>query len=576
MTLDDLLLEISYKLPKGYPTLVDGKFVDREEVLLINKFLLKEGLGELPLPPEKNQIILKEATSTDQKEITVCVVADLCNLFGTKMATALKSPDPTNVLSAASVTSAKQLAAILAKSRYNFYESNIPALISLLGLLGLDPKTKADDDIVINSIASGLAIYKRYKKVYLIRDDDNFFEVKKHGPKLWKNEFGETLFEDNWCPADIFISKTEPSSITSKALKATSLNTHTNTPALNEYFSNPKTGLEAGKFIGISLKQEQAQAGKGTKFTTNVLLGDVKEKTSTVNNDVKGIMIAYKGFARYESKPTKKDMKQPAAKILEKGLNVLQIKLNVKQGKELFDRLNLGEVSDILNNIGTIQNYHNIKNSKSFLKKQYNSLRSFIDMVNRKATKTAKNVGSIDEKKNMFIESRKNFVKALTKSNVVVKEVTSSEDLINTMEKKLQGTQFDIYMVQKISTYDFFVDIFNNWTSATKELKSYFKKMSAVSNPFVALAMFCIAEAGISPMFTKLKADHWDDFSHDYVIDAKKSAENVKVADSPTAGGFDASFNIYFGKTKSYSVKLSFRFADKSIRAEVVELKGLK
>lgn len=50
MTLDDLLLEISYQLPKGYPTIVDGKFVDREEVLLINKFLLERGIGKLPVP----------------------------------------------------------------------------------------------------------------------------------------------------------------------------------------------------------------------------------------------------------------------------------------------------------------------------------------------------------------------------------------------------------------------------------------------------------------------------------------------------------------------------------------------
>lgn len=53
MSLDDLLLEISYHLPKGYPTIVKGKFVDREEVLLINKFLLEYGIGELPVPEAK-------------------------------------------------------------------------------------------------------------------------------------------------------------------------------------------------------------------------------------------------------------------------------------------------------------------------------------------------------------------------------------------------------------------------------------------------------------------------------------------------------------------------------------------
>jgi len=55
MTLDELLSEVSYKLPKGYPTIVDGKFVDREEVLLINKFLVENGFGQLPLPEATNK-----------------------------------------------------------------------------------------------------------------------------------------------------------------------------------------------------------------------------------------------------------------------------------------------------------------------------------------------------------------------------------------------------------------------------------------------------------------------------------------------------------------------------------------
>lgn len=62
MTLDDLLLEISYKLPKGYPTIVNGKFVDREEVLLINEFLIEHGIGELPLPEAKP--VRQEAAQT--------------------------------------------------------------------------------------------------------------------------------------------------------------------------------------------------------------------------------------------------------------------------------------------------------------------------------------------------------------------------------------------------------------------------------------------------------------------------------------------------------------------------------
>lgn len=80
MTLDDLLLEISYQLPKGYPTIVDGKFVDREEVLLINKFLLERGIGQLPVPNFQEATMPRPNTGTNDtavKEGLVCLFYDI-------------------------------------------------------------------------------------------------------------------------------------------------------------------------------------------------------------------------------------------------------------------------------------------------------------------------------------------------------------------------------------------------------------------------------------------------------------------------------------------------------------------
>ena len=45
-----ILNEVSYKLPKGYPTIVDGVLTEREEVIIINEALEAEGLSTLPLP----------------------------------------------------------------------------------------------------------------------------------------------------------------------------------------------------------------------------------------------------------------------------------------------------------------------------------------------------------------------------------------------------------------------------------------------------------------------------------------------------------------------------------------------
>lgn len=577
MTLDDLLLEISYQLPKGYPTIVNGKFVDREEVLLINKFLLEHGIGQLPLPETIDiPTTLNEVSETDVKEWTVCLIADMCNLYGSAMVKALTNyktslKDPSQVLAAANVKNTKQLASALVDSSYNYYLSSQTEIDRQLNILGFGT-SKVDKKVAINSISSGIAINKRYGKVYLVRDEENFNSVKKHAVKLWSQEFQkEQLFPDNWCPADIFVSTSDPTSIAENAKKATSINTviGTNLP-LNKYFADPTSKVPSGLFVGISLKQETAQGGKGTNFIDNVLL-DAKtsdfSSSSTIDKNATNKIINYKGFSRYAETPNKKDKAQPAVKLIEKGLPILGIKLNTKDGMAMYTKMGLDKVASTLKQIGTIGDLHDLKTLPK-------NVQSYKTLVDKEAARVAKSVGSTKDKIRMFVESRDAFIKTLKSSNVQIKSVTKSEDLVLTMKKEL-GNKFDIYMVQKIATYNFYVDIFNNWAAKTKSLKPYFKKISKVSNPFVALAMFCIGEAGITPSFTKLKADHWDDFTHDYTIDVNKTAQDVKVTDNPGAGGFDSNFKLYFGKTKSYDVTLSFRFSNTAIRVEVVNITGL-
>lgn len=47
---DDILSEWCYRLPKGYPTMVDGVFTERAEVRILNQLLEERGLQTLPLP----------------------------------------------------------------------------------------------------------------------------------------------------------------------------------------------------------------------------------------------------------------------------------------------------------------------------------------------------------------------------------------------------------------------------------------------------------------------------------------------------------------------------------------------
>lgn len=45
---DHILTEWSYRLPKGYPTLVDGQFNDPKELAVLQKLLLEYGVSEIP------------------------------------------------------------------------------------------------------------------------------------------------------------------------------------------------------------------------------------------------------------------------------------------------------------------------------------------------------------------------------------------------------------------------------------------------------------------------------------------------------------------------------------------------
>lgn len=50
MNIDEILLEWSYRLPKGYPTVVNGRFVNNKEIAVLNQILKERGLLPLDLP----------------------------------------------------------------------------------------------------------------------------------------------------------------------------------------------------------------------------------------------------------------------------------------------------------------------------------------------------------------------------------------------------------------------------------------------------------------------------------------------------------------------------------------------
>lgn len=65
MTLDDILLEWSYRLPKGYPTMKDGQFVDQKELQILREVMDEYGFEE-PLNLEAKKKAKPEPAAVSQ------------------------------------------------------------------------------------------------------------------------------------------------------------------------------------------------------------------------------------------------------------------------------------------------------------------------------------------------------------------------------------------------------------------------------------------------------------------------------------------------------------------------------
>lgn len=68
MTLDDILLEWSYRLPKGYPTVVDGQFVDQKELQILQEVMGEYGYKE-PLNLEAKEEAAPQSISMTKEQL---------------------------------------------------------------------------------------------------------------------------------------------------------------------------------------------------------------------------------------------------------------------------------------------------------------------------------------------------------------------------------------------------------------------------------------------------------------------------------------------------------------------------
>ena len=557
-----ILDEVSYKLPKGYPTVVDGVFTEREEIIIINEALVAEGLPTLPLPEvdkAKPEGIFKD--STHSKEGLVMYFASL-------------DPDLLEQAKTKIVNgSAAQLKLPINEVSDDTY-LNAADVINNIELLNTTkyPFNKTVKEKWSNAITSGELLQSMYGSIQIPanlidRGAKQFNKIKQKGVDLAKSEGIKGVDRDKWCPADIFIygSPASPES----ALESTQLRVQVEgSTCLNNYFEETFIKPADGRILAVSLKEDAARGGKATSYITVLEKSLDYPKVASLSPDLNTKLAAITQLNAYKNK-----------------------------------NQDYGELSDALNNLRS----NKIKNTNKDLIKLITSATSVLKVAvdniyagkKVKLTKkipTTKSLSNLDESilafansvyANVFktyVNKQKTYVSALKKNEQLkvasefetqTKAIEVDEDIVNTVEELLKKTNCYIVATDLIDKLG---------EGIIKKIPAGLQQLAKVHNPFIALAAFGMSQAGYSPTFFKLVGDksfgtaHIDYFPSDGVITLKPKTE-IKVIDNINFKGFKTVYTVrQVSKSKKlskdYKVKLDFLYSGETFKIEITEIKS--
>lgn len=562
---DDILLEWSYRCPKGYPTVEEGKLVDMEELSILNEILKENGL-ESPFVLQEAPTVtsgMLSSNPTDLKEAMVCLFADAL-LMEPNIFNVFKQGIQPKLVDTERKSFAKTVKMYLAQTanKYgpNYGIQGYKYMPDFVEQTMLDPKGRKSDLMVVNngfSAADGIVQYFGGKlKPGMVNRAAIFEAIRKRAVELINQDYNiKGYYPDNWCPGDIYFFLSNKGF---DAVKAKSLNVGKN--SLNSYFYG--SGNKQGSIVAVSLKMQLAQAGKGTTFIKNVVvdgvsagdkLGKDKDTQQIIKfRDVKRVLDKY----YFNSKEWATDPKvlakiKSAMSFLAKATNDPNIPIKASQTKELV----------------------------SYLKTNKTQIEKIVTQINSKFSKTVNTASKFQEAYNRFVKN----LKAMR----IDKVEGNSRDFVKQIELKnkqdgggkLDTNKIQALMTQKSATYDLASTLIEKWTEKTKKISPAFAAhLEQVKNPFIAITMFAIAQHGLNPDFYKAVGRNngstgaVSEFPSNSVVDEKKSIQQLKIVDSPGQAGFYVEYLLRINN-HTYQTTLTFRFSKDQIRIEVEELK---
>lgn len=562
---DDILTEWSYRLPKGYPTIVDGVFTEYEEVKILNEIMEEKFAVALPLPTEVDEAVNSSELSsnpTDVKEALVCLFVDasltdksIIDLYRSGLD---KKLDPTQ-RAKVSKTLKTKLGAIAKKYGKNYGIAGYAKMGDYVGEAMSDIKAnKADIVIINNGVGAADAIVSTFKQIRpgMAYREAIFNAIRTHAVKLIESNYNiKNYFPDNWCPGDIYLFL--DASKAKKALEAKRLNVGAG--SLNSFFygsSNTK-----GPIIAVSLKMQQAQAGKATTFIKNVVVDGVTKEDKLGKDVSNQQIIKFRDLSRrldkyyFTSDSWKKDPK-------------------------VFTKVRQATIQ-----LAKLAGLQGVPSKSSETKELVKYLTANKDAIQKATKAVGSKLGKSVDTATTFQQAYTRFVKNL-KALKIEKVEGDSRNFLKSIEAKnkadnkgkLDPGKIQALLSQKAATYDLASTLVEKWTEKTKRVSPAFADyLDKVKNPFVAITMFAIAQHGLNPNFYKAIGKNdastgtISEFPSNSTVDEKKSVQNIKVVDSPGQAGFYIAYLLTINN-HTYKTTLVFRFSKDQIRIEVEEL----
>jgi hypothetical protein len=473
--------------------------------------------------------------------------------------------------------------------------------------LNEDEITSREKEFYFNGVSIAEKIRSNFAGPVTVDRGKVYSSIRTHAVSLIKKEYEITTSTDKWCPADVYIYN--KSDAPSKALSAKSINQGED--SLNALFQTTDKKTADG-ILGISLKEEKAQAGKAGSFRNVLNKKENYKPAPGLPETLENIMILFYNLriAKETGAPTKSGKTNynlqnriDSIKYLVSSYNaankLVQLGLKGKTMKSIVSALEdilTKQVGKSILNSNKVGNRYDSKKIKSDLEQKYSQKYGDLKSVPEKkhimdsygdflkiVTSSAKSIN--EEVVAEYEKQRKEFLAVLkkqgfSKPSTDGKPLTASKigveiESIETLLKKARCYSTAEWIMSGLNTEDL-------------SLPPAYKTIMKQKNAFVALTAFAIGMAGVSPTFFKYVGNKSggsptvEPFWGNGFLNLEGKESEVKIVDNPSNKGFSVVFNTnvtledapgseIVGK---YRVTLDFRYAGDQINIEVQDLMG--